>query len=262
MTLDSKALPILAALLVLLAAGAFLLGQYLMNPDAGEVVRPAAGTADAGLEAAAPGPEIVRAIEAMRAGRLDESREMFESVPRTDRGYLIALAHLGLIHEAQGQPEQAVRTFDELLSREPENADAHLGRSRALYNLGRYDLAEYAALRTLELDPEQVAARYQIGLIRVAQGAIEEAINSYLRAMDRSSDESRVLAALQDLAKLESRRPDLADVHYALAFFANSLGSTEQEVAELERYLEMSPDGSAAEQARVQLEVARSALGG
>jgi tetratricopeptide (TPR) repeat protein len=232
-----------------------------MNPDAGEVVRPAAATAGSRVDETAPGPEITRAIEAMRAGRLDESRDLFESVRRTDRGYLIALAHLGVIYEAQGEPERAVHAFDELLSREPEDAKAHFGRSRALYMMERYDLAEYAALRTLELDSDQAAARYQIGLIRVAQGEIEEAINSYLRAMDRSRDESRVLAALQDLTKLEARRPDLADVHYALAFFANSLGSTEQEVAELERYLEMSPDGSAAEQARGQLEAARTALG-
>jgi hypothetical protein len=70
-----------------------------------------------------------------------------------------------------------------------------------------------------------------------------------------------VLQAESDLRALARRRPDLAGAHYALAFFANALGGRAEEVRELERFLEMAPEGRIAEIAAARLAEARQALG-
>lgn len=261
MKLDSKLLPILAAAVVLLAAGAFLVGQQLMSPDAGsgtsaDARRPESATAGE------PNPSIDAAVIAIRAGQFDEARKLLEQVDENDASYTVALSHLALVFETQGELEQALVTYDRLLSFEPDNIEALFGRGRTLFLADRYAEAEFATLRTLELAPQHVPARYQIALIRIAEGRLESGINAYLRAMDQSRDESRVLDALQDLSNLQQRKPDLAEAHYALAFFANTLGSTEQEVAELELYLEMQPEGPVADQARSRLAAARQTAGG
>jgi hypothetical protein len=59
--------------------------------------------------------------------------------------------------------------------------------------------------------------------------------------------------ALEDLLRLEARHPDLADVHYALAFFARTLERPELEREQLERYLEMAPAGPTVAQAKARL---------
>jgi len=56
------------------------------------------------------------------------------------------------------------------------------------------------------------------------------------------------------LTSLAEKKPDMAAVHYALAFFANSLSDRDKEKAELERYLELEPAGPVADTARKRLE--------
>ena len=70
---------------------------------------------------------------------------------------------------------------------------------------------------------------------------------------DMHGDETLVLQALADLSQLHTDQPEHPEVHYALAFFADTLRSPEQEKIELEHYLELAPEGPAADVARRKL---------
>ena len=67
--------------------------------------------------------------------------------------------------------------------------------------------------------------------------------------------------AFDDLRQMHDARPQLVGVHYALAFFAKTRNQRQLEVAELEHFFELNPEGPAVENARVALEEARGVVG-
>jgi tetratricopeptide (TPR) repeat protein len=250
MNLDSKSIPVFAAILVLSAAGLFLVGRMLMAPPEGTP----ALTAPADAPALSDLPEaLVAGRQAMREGRTDEARTLLEQIDASEPAYLMALSTLGALDLRMDQPAAAADNFRLILSLEPDDADAYFGLSLAQYALGNNADAEYSCLRTLELAANHAPARFHLALVRTAMGRTEDSIDSYLRAMQFDKTEPRILGALGELTMLHAKQPELPSVHYALAFFANTLGSVDQEVLELGHFLELESTGPAAEQARATL---------
>jgi tetratricopeptide (TPR) repeat protein len=247
MAMDSKSLPLIAGLVVLVAAGAFMLFK-------------STGTRPEAPTNAPPAPEIklhpkqVEARAAIHEGRLDDAGELLREVPPEDPAYLSALGDLGILYEQTGNAEGALNAANAILARDSDDSNAHFIACRAKQMLGEYDVAEFACMRAIEIAPRNVLARYSVAFVRVAEGKTDEAINSYLRAMEIDRSEPRLLDALGDLTRLEQARPDFSEVHYALAFFANVLDNPTQERAELERYLELNQVGPIAEMARRKLQ--------
>jgi len=246
MSLDSKSLPLIAGLVVLGAAGAFVLMKSSSAPQTASGERTA-------VPAVALHAKQIKAREAIHEGRLDDAGDLLRSVPKDDPAYVLALGDLGILYEQTGDPVSALATANELLDYLPEDSNGHFIACRAKYMIGDYAVAEFACMRAIEIDPRNMLARYSVALTRLAQGKVDQAIDSYLRAMDIDSDETRVRDALNDLTALAEKKPDMAAVHYALAFFANSLGDRDKEKAELERYLELEPAGPVADTARERL---------
>ncbi len=199
-------------------------------------------------------PNLAAGLDAIQANDLEKAIGLLAGVPSEDPGYSLALQNLGFVQYQTGDSQVSLETYNRLRSLQPEEAHTHIGLSWALFGLRRYDEAEHAGLRALELDPNNVAARYNVALFRVARGMIEDAILSYRRAMRRDSMNKHLAAALIGLKHLERQEPELAEVHYALAFFANSRGARQEEMDELETFLKANPTGPVADQARANLE--------
>jgi tetratricopeptide (TPR) repeat protein len=204
-------------------------------------------------------PDLIAGREALAAGRLDEARQHLERVPADHASYLLAQSELATVHAALGDPELALRMLEQITRMETGNPDLFVNQGWILYSVGRLEEAELAALRAIELAPDAVAPRYNVALFRVAQGRLPEAIEAYRRAMLRDAAMGYVARAREHLVQLTLTHPDFADPHYALAYFANSLGNRREEIDELERYLAMDPSGPAVEVARERLAEARQA---
>lgn len=196
----------------------------------------------------------------MSESRPEDARALFESVPESDPGYFEALQKLANMQWQEGDFEGALESFAKLAGKLPNDPSAYLNLSWVLYRLGRPFDSEVAALRAIEIAPDLVAARYNVAFFRLAQGNIPDAIQAYVRAMRRDGAMEYFGQARGHLLQLQSERPDFPDVHYALAFFANSIGNRQLEVEELERYLAMNPTGEPVEVARQRLEEAKAAL--
>ncbi len=199
-------------------------------------------------------PNLAAGLEAIQDNDHEKAAGLLAGVPSEDPGYALALQNLGFVQYQAGNAQESLETYNRLRSLQPEEAHTHIGLSWALFGLRRYDEAEHAGLRALELDSNNVAARYNVALFRVARGRIEDAILSYRRAQRRDSMNKHLAMGLNDLKRLEEREPELAEVHYALAFFANSRGARQEEMDELEIFLKMDPTGPAADQARTNFE--------
>lgn len=212
-------------------------------------------------------PDLVAGREALEAGRLDEARGLLENVPAGDPAHAQALRELVRVHAARGDHAATEDAVSRLIALRPEReevrgelAELYIVLGWTQYLQDRALDAELNTLRALELQPDSVHARYNLGLYRLVQGDRPRAIQAYARAMDLDAAMRYVTRARENLAELREERPDFADVHYALAFFANSLRDRESEVEALERYLELMPDGPASDQARKMLAEARAEL--
>ncbi len=251
--MNSRSLPLIAGLAVLLIAGLFVVfkgGGGSAGTSPARSGRPAAATSAAPVTLHEKQQEARTAI---REGRLDDAEAALRTIGPDDEMYLMAQGDLGILYEQLGRPEDTLAAAHEVLSRRPEDSNALFLACRAMYMQGRYTDAEMTCLRAIEVVPENELARYTLALIRVADGRLERAIDAYLRAMNLNRTEERILDALADVARFQEANPDRTDVHYALAFFANTLGNAEQERNELELYLASDPTGDIADQAREQL---------
>lgn len=90
------------------------------------------------------------------------------------------------------QFEQALECFDKSLELNPQFEDAWLGKSVALYNLGRFQDAIQPIDRALELNPDYVMAWCIKGEILSRLGKPDEADYCYARAQEINPRLSRI----------------------------------------------------------------------
>jgi tetratricopeptide (TPR) repeat protein len=204
--------------------------------------------------------DLVRGLDALKRNELSEARESFAKVPESDASYFEALRSIAMIEWQTGEFEAAEAAFLKLSALQPDNPEAHISIGWAQYRLGRLAEAESSVLRAIELDGNSVAARYDVAFFRLAQGMLPEAIKAYSRAVVRDGAQQYFGTARQHLLQLLEERPDLAEIHYALAYFAHAINDRILEIEELEKYLAMNPTGPAVEVARSRLADAREAV--
>ena len=250
--MNSKSLPLLAGLLVLGLAVLLLVGKGMFESDGST---PAANDTPQRpqIEEVPLHAKQVEARLAIREGRTDDARAALESVAEADPAYTRVQLDLAVLEDGTGNAAAAMAAAGRVLDVDPENPEGHHVLCRAYMMQEDWETAERHCLRSLEIAQANPQARYSIAFLRLVSGHVDRSIDSYLRAMAYGSEQSHIDAALADLTKLEQDQPENGDVHYVMAFFANSLGAEDQEILELERYLESVPEGDVADAARARL---------
>ena len=121
---------------------------------------------------------------------------------------------------ARNQPHQAAAAFREALSRDPRNADLHLGAGAAAF-LERRDQDARASLeRALELDPTTSRAREVLGLVLYRTGDVLGAIRAYERLPNtREYEPARIrLEGWRREFDLHSRMTSVAGAWFTVSF--------------------------------------------
>lgn len=77
----------------------------------------------------------------------------------------------------------AMPTFDDIVAKAPDWAEAWNKRATALYLLGEHDRSLADIDRVLALEPRHFGALAGMGLIRIAKGEPREALSAYRRAL-------------------------------------------------------------------------------
>jgi tetratricopeptide (TPR) repeat protein len=105
----------------------------------------------------------------------------------------------------------------------------------ARYLLGDLERSETASRRALELDAGQFIARYNLGLVEVVTGRLDDALLTYAGALrlDPDVDDEAVV----DLVVAEQRYPDALGVPFALGVLLEQEGDRAAAAAAFERYV-------------------------
>jgi DNA-binding transcriptional MerR regulator len=154
-------------------------------------------------------------------------------------------------------------------SREPVTAHDWFVLARGLHaEPGQEERAAAAYGRALELDPGLAAAHTNLGNLRMLAGDSAAALLHYQQALTLDADqpEARYNRArlLEDQGDLEAaareyrqvllRDPAFADAHFNLAQVLERSGQPRGALVHFHAYLELCPEGEAAEQALARLE--------
>jgi tetratricopeptide (TPR) repeat protein len=105
---------------------------------------------------------IMRAVAALRDGRLAEARALVDAAapPGSSEAHRIR----GLIRWASGDVDRSLEQFTLAIDRNPRDERSRLARARVLSSAGRHADAERELLATIRLFPESVLAHWWLGL--------------------------------------------------------------------------------------------------
>lgn len=135
--------------------------------------------------------------------------------------------------EREEQLPQAAELYRRVLDLAPDWIDARINLGVALYQMKRVEEAHAEFLAAVELDPAHGIARYNLGCVLEEQGKIDEAIGHLRRA-------ARAM-------------PEHADVFFNLALAYEKRGERRQAREQWMLYLRSAPNGPWAAQARAHL---------
>ncbi len=146
-------------------------------------------------------------------GQFEAAESTYREALKLDRELPIAYLHLGLIEQGRGEHEAAVRWLTDglLLLDGSSRQMAYCALAESQDELGRSAEAETAFRSLLELAPEDLSARLDLG-----------------RLLRRAGE---LVAARQELEKVRSAAPDPLEAMMELASLAKAEGKTGEEKA-------------------------------
>lgn len=103
------------------------------------------------------------------------------------------LTAVGNLHLARGEYHSAVEMYDRALAADPDYVHAHVGRAQALLALGDAPEAQKSLFRSLELNPDNVQGRLQLGKVYFDLGRIQMARKEFEKAHALDSKQIEVL---------------------------------------------------------------------
>ncbi len=173
---------------------------------------------------AAVPPELMEAVRAHQAGRLDAAEALYRRILSQAPRQRDALHLLGVIAHQRGDQARAVSLIDRAIAVDGRDPAFHNNRGTALLALGRLEAAEAAFRRALALSPGYAEAHNNLGNVLQEQGRPEAAIACYRAALaarpaypEALSNLGRAHHALGDLTAAEASfraavrlRPDYA----------------------------------------------------
>jgi len=129
----------------------------------------------------------------------------------------------------------------------------------AYYLLGLPEQSEAASKEALALNPGEVVAWYNLGLVQTVTGRLGEALESYEQGLARDLEGDGAVngAAVADLEDALTRYPKVPGVHFALATLLEASGKHARAAEQFERYAARA-EGELARRARARAQALRT----
>jgi tetratricopeptide (TPR) repeat protein len=167
-----------------------------------------------------------------------------------------ARCNLAAALDQKGQSDEAIRQFQEIVSREPDQAQAQNNLGAALYKKGRIDEAIHHLQQAIRLKPDYADARRNLATALADKGQGDEAIHQYEEALRLKPDYAEVHNSLglalsrkgqadeairhyQEALRLE---PDYAEAHNSLGAALDDQGQSDEAIRRYQEALRLKPD--------------------
>src|SRR5262249_41223215 len=127
---------------------------------------------------------------------LSLARTACEKAASLDLGLSEAQVCLGRVNEGKGDYEVAIEYYQRGVEYSPTNDDAHRGLGSLLEKLNRFEDAEKAYLKAIELRPQYWACESWIAGFYSDRHSYSNAINHFYNALALSPDNAQVRYSL------------------------------------------------------------------
>jgi Tfp pilus assembly protein PilF len=147
-----------------------------------------------------------RGVAQRRQGLLASAVRSYEQALRANPGDPDAHRLLAEIALEQGDLERALQSYERALAGAPDYMMAFLGKAQALERAGRGEEAERTYREALRVDPWSFEVRLNYGVLLAKDGRTTQARRMFEEGLRLAPRETRFLANLQQLDRLEQRR--------------------------------------------------------
>jgi tetratricopeptide (TPR) repeat protein len=144
-----------------------------------------------------------RGIKLYEDGKLQEARELLESVVRHIPEKSEVYLYLGLIASSMGQPDSAVSFLLESIRANPRYVEAHVNLGIELAKKKEYALAEEAFSNALTIEPNHVMAHYNYAVLFYLQDRRKEAMEQLLKILEIDPDYKNARDMLDALQRIK-----------------------------------------------------------
>jgi tetratricopeptide (TPR) repeat protein len=132
---------------------------------------------------------------AWNKGQSDQALSYLAEAVRLDPGYVEARLNLGVIYAKTDRPEEALDQYERALELEPNLALLYSNKAATLVMLSRWDEAEQAGRRAVQLDPKSIEGNYVLGIAMMEQGKITPETAAHLAIAVKKHPRARAFLA-------------------------------------------------------------------
>jgi protein O-GlcNAc transferase len=203
-----------------------------------------------------PKPDIRRAVELHRSGRLREAERMYRAILAVEASHPLVLRYLGRLCDQTGRRTEAIHLLRQSADADPTNADSQSDLALLLGSMGRFQESLTLLRRAVDMHPAHAPSWHNLAITLERIGALEEAVGAYRRAVELNPHDGRfhvhLGSALRKLGRLQEaavsyqqaldREPGCADAWSGLAFINEQLGRVDEAIASCRRATACAPE--------------------
>ncbi|UCF19049.1 MAG: tetratricopeptide repeat protein [Gemmatimonadota bacterium] len=154
--------------------------------------------------------------------------------------------NLGVAYRNAGRYEEAEAAFRRSLELDPWRWTTHYALGALYLDMGRPEEAEAEFRETVRLSPSATRAAYAVGEAIEAQGRAEEAFHYYLNLGSQRGMAGRAFEAMEPLRRAVALDPASSVAHNSLGNVYSMAGMTEQALIEYRAAVEHAPNNAQA----------------
>ncbi|MEI9976991.1 MAG: tetratricopeptide repeat protein [Ignavibacteriota bacterium] len=191
----------------------------------------------------------------LEAGENQEAAALLESLAAEKPHSAPVLSLLGTAYQNAGKPERALDSYRQAVAADPTNHDYYLDYARMLADLNRYDESEKFIESSLRQFGDDYALTIRLGALQMMQGKLEEARQTFQKAIDANPGtalghvalaqtylrERRDADAARELADARAHLPPDANVEHYYGLALVRLERYEEAIAPLQHAIQLNP---------------------
>jgi tetratricopeptide (TPR) repeat protein len=105
-----------------------------------------------------------RAYDSLNEGDIEDALQLYDELLKVNPTHIHALNYKGLALASLGHYEESIQWYDKVLNIDPTNISALNNKGVALYNLGHYEESIQWYGKVLNIDPNDKDAKYNKGI--------------------------------------------------------------------------------------------------
>ncbi len=165
---------------------------------------------------------IQLALQHHQAGRLQEAEQIYRQILSADPNNADANHFLGIIAHQIGKNDIALQYFKKAIQAKPDNPEPYSNLGNALRELGRLKESVASCRKSISIKPDFAEAHCNLGCALIELGRMDEAIASYHKAI--------------------SIKPDFAAAQHNLGNALKKSGQLDEAIASYHKAISIRPD--------------------